>query len=105
VAGAKQYSATTARQSQFKEAALQAQEAAAAEEEGKFVATTIDVEPVAAKIVQFAATHTNNYWSPLACLVEEQEEISEQKILASNPPILDADRSDRTGLWKLPLDD
>ena len=37
----------------------------------------IDVEPVAAKIVQFAATHTNNYWSPLASLVEEQEEISE----------------------------
>jgi hypothetical protein len=39
--------------------------------------TTIDVEPVAAKIVQFPATHTKNYWSPLACLVEEQEEISE----------------------------
>ena len=27
--------------------------------------------------MNFAATHTNNYWSPLACLVEEQEEISE----------------------------
>jgi hypothetical protein len=26
-------------------------------------------------------------------------------ILASNPPILDADRCDHTGLWKLPLDD
>ena len=25
-------------------------------------------------------------------------------ILASNPPVLDADRCDRTGLWKLPLD-
>jgi hypothetical protein len=27
--------------------------------------------------VKFAATHTNNYWSPLACLVEEQEELVE----------------------------
>jgi hypothetical protein len=27
--------------------------------------------------VKFAATHTNNYWSPLACLVEEQEELLE----------------------------
>jgi hypothetical protein len=27
------------------------------------------------------------------------------KITASNPPILDADRCDSTGLWKLPLDD
>jgi hypothetical protein len=26
-------------------------------------------------------------------------------ISASNPPVLDADRCDRTGLWKLPLDD
>jgi hypothetical protein len=27
--------------------------------------------------VKFAATHTNNYWSPLACLVKEQEELLE----------------------------
>jgi hypothetical protein len=27
--------------------------------------------------VKFAATYTNNYWSPLACLVEEQEELLE----------------------------
>ena len=26
-------------------------------------------------------------------------------ISASNPPLLDADRCDHTGLWKLPLDD
>jgi len=34
----------------------------------------IEVEPVAVKIVKLAATNTNNYWSPLACLVEEQED-------------------------------
>jgi hypothetical protein len=38
-----------------------------------------DVVPVAAKIVKHSATNTYNYWSPLACLVEEQE-----KILKSN---------------------
>jgi hypothetical protein len=27
--------------------------------------------------VKFAATNSNNYWSPLACLVEEQEELLE----------------------------
>jgi len=30
--------------------------------------------------------------------------ITLQKILASNPPVLDADRCNSTGLWKLPLD-
>ena len=35
----------------------------------------IDVEPVAVKLVKLAATSTYNYWSPLACLVEEQEKI------------------------------
>jgi hypothetical protein len=37
----------------------------------------IDVEPVAGKIVTHSATNTYNYWSLLACLVEEQEEILE----------------------------
>ena len=40
----------------------------------------IDVVPVAVKLVKkLAATNTNNYWSPLACLVEEQEDISDSE--------------------------
>jgi hypothetical protein len=36
----------------------------------------IDVVPVAVQLVKkLAATNTNNYWSPLACPVEEQEDI------------------------------
>ncbi len=38
---------------------------------------TVASEKVAVKLVRTAATITNNYWSPLACLVKEQEEASE----------------------------
>jgi hypothetical protein len=40
----------------------------------------MDVVPVEVKLVKkFAATNTNNYWSPLACLVKEQEDISDSE--------------------------
>ena len=34
------------------------------------------IEKLAVKIVKPAATFTTNYWSPLACLVEEQDDAS-----------------------------
>jgi hypothetical protein len=40
----------------------------------------MDVVPVAAKLVKkLAAIKTNNYWSPLACLVKEQKDISDSE--------------------------
>jgi hypothetical protein len=42
--------------------------------------TTIDVVPLAVKLVKkLAATSTHNYWSPLAYLVKEQEDISDSE--------------------------
>ena len=58
----KQYSATTAKQSRFKEAALQAQEAAAAEEEGETQAMLFAMlqEQHAKQIAQMEATNKTN---------------------------------------------
>jgi hypothetical protein len=40
----------------------------------------MDVVPVAAKLVKkLAAIKTNNYWSPLACLVKEQKDLSDSE--------------------------
>ena len=42
--------------------------------------TMIDVVPLVVKLVKkLAATSTHNCWSPLACLVEEQEDISDSE--------------------------
>ena len=58
----KQYSATMAKQSQFKEAALQAQEAAAAEEEGKMQAMLFAMlqDQPTKQIAQMEATNKAN---------------------------------------------
>ncbi len=37
---------------------------------------TVDSEVAANLVTNNTKLHTSNYWSPLACLVEEQEELS-----------------------------
>ena len=40
--------------------------------------TRVDVDTVAAKLDDTTATYSNNYWSPLSCLVEERENNEEK---------------------------
>ena len=39
---------------------------------------TVDSEVAANLVTNNTKLHTSNYWSPLACLVEEQEETSSE---------------------------